>query len=78
MSARKRIILFRVLVNHITKMLLAEEDHLVQTFHFYGLDKSLRKSIRLPRALHPMGVMGRDGFGLSIHFIPYANRKWSW
>ena len=59
-------------------MFFAKEDHLVSAFILDGLDEPFGVGIRLHRALHPMGVMGRDGFGSSIHFIPCINRKWSW
>jgi hypothetical protein len=72
------VILLGILVNHVPQVPLAKQNHLVQAFHSYGLHKSLAVGIRLHRALHPMGVKGRDAFGLSIHFIPCANRKWSW
>ena len=67
-----------VLVYNISHVLLADQDHLVQTLSFYGPHERLGKRIYLRRRLHPVRTMRWERFALPIHSILAAANSSSW
>ena len=58
-----------VLLDHISDLLLAKQDHLIETLGFYGKHIALRIWIRLQRQLHLIRTMGMECSSSSIPSI---------
>jgi hypothetical protein len=62
-------IMLDILFDNVAHLPLAEEDHPIKSFPFYGPHKRFRVSICLRRRLHPVRAMAMESFASSIPSI---------